>query len=487
MAEVSNIRLPQEEDDGEVVEEVEISESSSVPFWLNRNFDDEDFYPSDSFSPQLSDFISSDHSLRSHIFSDDRDIDEIHDHEPCLYFADVDGSYTDSVTDVNYFNNEDQVNFIMDLCQRRVEQSHVADNNNSYATNSFSENLVIESGFGVVEAGNRELNTDYVELGLGWGFTAHGEGEDENEGFMIDECGGEFFVSNRGSVSESGESSTPHAAEPFVEGLRPIEIESDSDEEEGGGLEVDVHSGDDDELDRVPDDLGLPLCWDCLRLEDRREANEDFEWEEVDEGVDEREVLSMVIDVDEERSVLTDVRTREEELREGREENIRNLEWEVLLAVNNLERNTELDHEIESYHDTESFLADDYIYPAEYEMLFGQFTGTESALRGSPPAAKSVVENLPSIFLTQDDVKNNNVLCAVCKDDISTEEEAKRLPCSHHYHGDCIIPWLNIRNTCPVCRFELPTDDPDHERRRTRRAGLVDSQVRRGIENFSEQ
>ncbi|CAL9076827.1 unnamed protein product [Musa acuminata var. zebrina] len=32
---------------------------------------------------------------------------------------------------------------------------------------------------------------------------------------------------------------------------------------------------------------------------------------------------------------------------------------------------------------------------------------------------------------------------------------------SHIYHAGCILPWLGIRNTCPVCRHELPTQDDD--------------------------
>lgn len=468
MAGVSGLHLPKEDEEGE---EAEIETLESVPYWPYE-FDHDDMYASDSdpFSPQLSEFVSSDRSVHAQILVDGDDVDE---REVRLQIGDVEGSDSDSVSDVNC-HCEDQVNYVMDLFERNVDQSHVI-GNDGLASNPFSETLS-ESNFGVVE-GNHDMNADYVELGLGLGlgigFDRHGEEDDDNGGFMIEECGGEFVVGGRASVSESGQSSGIHAMEPFEDGVGVVGIGSDSDEEEGGVLGIDVNSGDDDGLDWDPGDLGLPLCWDCFRLEDQRESNEDFEWEEVDEMVDEREVMSMVIDVDEDISVGTEIEF-EEEAGESREEVLRNLEWQVLLAVNNLERNPDLEH------GSESFLADheDYIYPAEDEMLFGQFLENESYLKSSPPAAKSVIENLPSIFLTQDDVQNNNGLCAVCKDEISSVEQAKQLPCFHYYHGDCIIPWLSIRNTCPVCRFELPTDDPVYEQRRTQRAG---SQPGRGF------
>ncbi|XP_052197948.1 uncharacterized protein LOC127804899 [Diospyros lotus] len=252
---------------------------------------------------------------------------------------------------------------------------------------------------------------------------------------------------------------------------------SDSTRESDGGLRVVGIDSDSDSEDVVQDveyeirdsgtgppfgDPDIPMFWDCLGFEEQGAGSEELEWEEVDG----REGLSSVIDRIEELSVGSEISSHEEI-----EEAVRNLEWEVLLAVNNLDRAPEFENDGDG---GASYLAvrDDYVYAAEYDNFFGQFAENETALKGSPPAAKSVVENLPCVVVTKEELQEHDLACAVCKDEIMEEEKVTKLPCCHHYHGDCIVPWLSIRNTCPVCRYELPTDDLDYEHGRAQRGSL---------------
>ncbi|XP_010257498.1 PREDICTED: E3 ubiquitin-protein ligase RING1-like [Nelumbo nucifera] len=78
---------------------------------------------------------------------------------------------------------------------------------------------------------------------------------------------------------------------------------------------------------------------------------------------------------------------------------------------------------------------------------------------GSTPASKSSVESIPTIKITSSFLSSDTILCAVCKDEFVVDVEAKQLPCKHIYHSNCILPWLSQHNSCPVCRFRLPTDE----------------------------
>jgi E3 ubiquitin-protein ligase synoviolin len=45
--------------------------------------------------------------------------------------------------------------------------------------------------------------------------------------------------------------------------------------------------------------------------------------------------------------------------------------------------------------------------------------------------------------------------CSVCLGDIETPAGAKRLPCRHCFHSQCLTRWLERNNTCPYCRAEI--------------------------------
>lgn len=99
-----------------------------------------------------------------------------------------------------------------------------------------------------------------------------------------------------------------------------------------------------------------------------------------------------------------------------------------------------------------------------FEELIEQFTDIESSIRGAPPASVFIVKNLPRVVINNHEKRDDDDLaCAICKDILTTGTEVNRLPCSHLYHPSCILPWLSTRNSCPLCRYELPTDDKDYE------------------------
>ncbi|XP_039750822.1 E3 ubiquitin-protein ligase RNF181 [Pararge aegeria] len=75
-----------------------------------------------------------------------------------------------------------------------------------------------------------------------------------------------------------------------------------------------------------------------------------------------------------------------------------------------------------------------------------------------PAASKEAVKNLPMITIQTKDKS-----CTICLLKFRYNEKAKELPCHHVFHKKCILTWLNQTNSCPFCRYELPTDDEEYE------------------------
>lgn len=122
-------------------------------------------------------------------------------------------------------------------------------------------------------------------------------------------------------------------------------------------------------------------------------------------------------------------------------------------------------HELEQFQQTD---ATDYLDARTFEELLEHLAETDGLRRGAPPAAVSVLNDLPCLVVKEDHEQLDSLSCAICKDSLFVGTVVNRLPCSHLYHPSCILPWLASRNSCPLCRYELPTDDLDYEYRKQR-------------------
>lgn len=345
-----------------------------------------------------------------------------------------------------------QVSFAMDLFGQRIELSGHDPN------------------FGVVEYEDEDVqmdNMDDPEFDPNWDPDfGYDEDVDGYSGIFCANCGDEFVGSS--SLSEAG-NSLDLVEHDFLIG--DLDIESESSSQRGNGVMDDFALGDDNVNDfAFVNDSGLQIYLRDNVDVNNNNNNHDFEWEEIGGSVDEGDVLSMFFQGeadDDDASVVP-----QSGQVNGREinETMGNLEWEVLLNIHNLEVN----HGFGLDDDYGGFTYNVDVPIEDYETLFAQFGENDNTFLGRPPASKAVVENLDSVLIVEEDVENDNVICAVCKDEMNVGERAKQLPCSHRYHGDCIVPWLGIRNTCPVCRYELPIDDPDYE---LRKRGLLEVQV----------
>jgi hypothetical protein len=78
----------------------------------------------------------------------------------------------------------------------------------------------------------------------------------------------------------------------------------------------------------------------------------------------------------------------------------------------------------------------------------------------NPPASKAAVDSMPTILIGACHLAADSH-CAVCKEPFHLAAEAREMPCAHIYHHHCILPWLALHNSCPVCRNRMPTDDHD--------------------------
>ncbi|XP_076624135.1 E3 ubiquitin-protein ligase Iruka isoform X2 [Colletes latitarsis] len=73
---------------------------------------------------------------------------------------------------------------------------------------------------------------------------------------------------------------------------------------------------------------------------------------------------------------------------------------------------------------------------------------------GPPPLPRKQIDEIPTTSVTQCQV-DSKLQCSVCWEDFRVLEAVKQLPCQHLFHSPCIVPWLELHRTCPICRQRL--------------------------------
>ena len=111
-----------------------------------------------------------------------------------------------------------------------------------------------------------------------------------------------------------------------------------------------------------------------------------------------------------------------------------------------------------------------------FQTLLGQHQVSPSSFPSTtlctttPPASSDIIENLPTMAVSDLDLQDEcNKECSICFMEFKVNDKVSRLQCGHFFHGECINEWLRKRCTCPVCRWELETEDTNFEIERLER------------------
>ncbi|PKA50530.1 E3 ubiquitin-protein ligase RING1-like [Apostasia shenzhenica] len=192
-----------------------------------------------------------------------------------------------------------------------------------------------------------------------------------------------------------------------------------------------------------------------LEEEDRRMRREldDEEWDSGRELQSMRRRRSTAI-LQLLHSLREDYRSESDEFERERE---REWERESLILINPFNQAIILQDDQNQIRepDTTAFVASfgDYFIGSGLDLLLQHLADNDPNRYGTPPAQKDAVDAMPTVKILED------TKCPVCLEDIEVGMEAREMPCKHKFHDGCILPWLELHSSCPVCRSQLPADE----------------------------
>lgn len=259
---------------------------------------------------------------------------------------------------------------------------------------------------------------------------------------FVEEIGGSPWDSHRDSDSDFGSDRALSLWAPVLLGMmshprrrrRLRRLEFDDDDDEDGNEDGEFHHEGDTELDRADESF---IRWRRRNSSSIRQflqgirAGMASEYESGDrdrdgdgEGDDDRD------------------RDRD-----------RDREREHVIMINPFSQTIMIrGADYDSNWDSNSSLGDYFVGPG-LDLLLQHLAENDPNRYGTLPAQKEAVEAMPTVTIEE------NLQCSVCLDDFDIGAEAREMPCKHKFHSGCILPWLELHSSCPVCRYQLPADE----------------------------
>jgi E3 ubiquitin-protein ligase synoviolin len=56
---------------------------------------------------------------------------------------------------------------------------------------------------------------------------------------------------------------------------------------------------------------------------------------------------------------------------------------------------------------------------------------------------------------TEGDLNSGDNTCIICREEMTVDSGAKKLPCNHIFHSNCLRSWFQRQQTCPTCRTDV--------------------------------
>ncbi|CAG2165591.1 unnamed protein product, partial [Oppiella nova] len=71
--------------------------------------------------------------------------------------------------------------------------------------------------------------------------------------------------------------------------------------------------------------------------------------------------------------------------------------------------------------------------------------------------SRRAIRNMNTLYpdATPEELQSVDNVCIICREEMTGNGSAKRLPCNHIFHVSCLRSWFQRQQTCPTCRMDV--------------------------------